>query len=262
MREHTPREKALFETRVGSFRRWAQRIEASPAVQLLWRRSHVDDQAALTLKRQDALYRAVLVEPDGDVPHHILDNTVWGYFRNDMAIGPGLFYDMADNTWKTAYSPMLPGDWRRATVNALTGVVEPETVSHPTVPGTYRAVSDKAVQAFLGAAIGGRYVPLSEIPDPYGVLRFPDFEIEVTNGTRTRSNTDLVPITIGGKPPLTYALVEDPAGANVAVVGDNFIVVAQNTQVGAHIAKVRVTDSLGATAEATVTITAIENRNP
>ena len=261
MRDHTPREQALFEEHMAVLRRWAERVEGSPATQQLWRRAHADTRAALAMKRQDAFYRAFLVEPDGDVPHHLTDDTVWGYFRNDMRVPPSVFYDKATDEWETALTPRLPGDWYRATVDPLTGAVEPEIVRHPTVPGSYNMVSDKAVQAFLGAS-GGRAVPLDEIPDPYGVLRFPDFSVEVTVGSRTRSNTELVPITLGGKPPLTYTLEADPDGAAVLLAGNSFIVVASTTQEGVHTARIGVADSLGAKAEAIVTITGVAAPNP
>lgn len=257
MREHTPREQALFDIRVGVVRRWMQRMEDSPAVQRIWSRVSTDTRAKTTLTRQTLFYGAVLVEPSGEVPHHILDDTVWGYFRDEMRVSPGLFYDKYISDWESIYSGVLPTDWRRAILNDA-GNVAPSLVSDTEVPGDYRNVSEKTIMEFMGGS-GGRHIPLDEIPNPYPPLSFPDFDMEIRRNSHTRQNLELQ--SIGGKPPLTYTLITNPTEAPLILNGDNIILNGPTAQqAGVFTGKIRVTDSLGATADAIITITVTANR--
>ena len=254
MREHTAREKALFDVRMAVVRRWSERTEGSEETRMLFGRAHIDTKARLALRRQDLFYRAVLVEPTGEVPHHILDDTVWGYFRDEMRISPALFYAKASDQWQGLIGTTSPTDWRRAVYNAETEEIEPSLVSDTDVPGDYDNMPAETVMAFLNAH-GGKVVPLDEIPDPYPPLAFADFTINVPSRDG-RITTDLEPV--GGKPPLAYALTEDPSGVPLILAQDRLIVIANTAQPGTHTAKVRVTDALGATAEATATIIVAE----
>ena len=221
MREHTPREKALFETRLAAVRAWSQRIETSPVVQQLWLRSHLDARALLALRRQDALYRAVLVEPTGDVPHHIIGDAVWNHFLNDMRVTPTYFYRFATDQWETLFGELMPSDYRKAVIGPA-GIVEPEIVRDPEIPGAYRTLDNSKVMEFLGAS-GCRAIPMAEIRNPYPVLDFPDFDREIRSGARTRLNIDLEDLVIGGKPPLTFTLETNPPGVNMAIVNDELL---------------------------------------
>ena len=252
MRALTDREQALYDVRVGVVAAWAERTESKIHVQRLFGRAPIDDRAKLALKRQDLFYRAVLVEPPGQRVHQLLNDTVWGYFRNEMRIGPALFYEKATSQWETLYSGVLPTDWRRAVENPTTKAIQPEIVSDTLVPGDYRSLDAKVVMEFLEAS-GGRVMPLSTIPDLYPQLNFRDFSMEMRAGQNTRQTIELEPI--GGKPPLTYELVTNPDGANLRLAGDRLILIGTGSTAGTYQAVVRATDSLSATDTATVNIT-------
>ena len=182
MREHTAREQALFDVRMGVVRRWAERTEGAEETQRLFARAHIDTRARLALRRQDLFYRAVLVEPSGDVPHHILDNVVWGYFRDEMRISPALFYALATEQWEGLIGTTSPTDWRRAVYNSTTGKIDPSLVSDTEVPGDYDNMPAKTIMEFLNAS-GGRVVPLDEIPDPYPPLSMDDVALTARVGS-------------------------------------------------------------------------------
>lgn len=250
MRTLTAREQALYAERLAAVRQWANRMEGAPNTLRLFSRARVDAMAATTRTRQDLVYRAVLVEPVGNVAHHLLTPTVWGYIRDEMRIAPTVFYARATSQWATIYAGGLPADYRRATV-AANGAIEPTLVRDTEIPGGYRNVSDSKVMEFLNAS-GGRIIPLDEIPDPYPPLSFDDFTVTVPDGEAAFIHK-FAPV--GGKPPLVYTAVTPPTTVVARVAGNRFIVARGTTPVGTYAGgTVKVTDSLGASATATVTV--------
>lgn len=251
MRTLTAREQALRDVRYDAIRAWANDVESWPDTQRLFARIPVDAGAKIARTRQDLIYGAAIVEPSGEKAHHLLNDAVWGYFRNEMRIPPTVFYAKRTSQWAGLYAGTLPTDYRRAIV-AADGTIEPELVSDTEIPGDYRNVSDKAIAEFLNAS-GGMVASLADIPDPYPPLRFDDFAITFATGTRP-SPTEMVPI--GGKPPLAFEVVEEPANLDAAIVGvDRLAFQRSSAAVGEHTVVVRVTDALGATADATATVT-------
>lgn len=249
MRTHTPAEKALYDVRVADVRAWAMRVERAIDTRMLFARAHMDRMAMVTRIRQDLIYKVVLVEPTGEVPHHILNDTVWGHLREERRFAPTVFYEKATSQWSTLYGDTLPTDWRRA-VLAANGRIEPSLVSDTLVPGGYRNIADAKVLEFLSVS-GGRVIPLDEFYDPYPPLTLGDIPLTGQIGSVIRYTL----AAVGGKPPLVYSKVGEIGDLTTRLNGNDLIVSTSGKTAGDYVGKVRVTDSLGATAEATLTVT-------
>ena len=149
-------------------------------------------------------------------------------------------------------SPGYRNGWKRPAISAQ-GVLSLETVIDSEVSEQYFNVPGSTVAAFLDCS-GGAIIPADVIPDPYPPLTFADFSVAVVAGQMPRVRVDLE--SIGGRPPLTYSLEDAAAALRMLVAGTEMVVITPaDAAVGEHTARVRVTDSLGATADATATIT-------
>ena len=257
MRALTLHEQLLFDERMAVLGSWADRQESKVTTQRIWSRAAVDDDAKSTLRYFQLLYRAILIEPRVDkLPHHLVTDTDWGYFRESMRLSPAAVYDKLGTELTTLYSRtgLWRSSWYRPVIAADGTIVMTQTQDED-VPGHYRTLTDRQVLDFLQAS-GGRIIPLATIPDPYPTLTFEDIELMAEIGTSHR--LDL--FTLGGRTPYVVSVEESPGDITIQIISDVLVVsaTAGSLSAGTYVGKIQVTDDRGSIADATLTITLTE----
>lgn len=254
MRTLTANEQALYDVRLGVLRDWAREIERDPQTIRLHKLALLDERAEMVLRYVADTYKAFLVEPTGDVPHHALNNTTWGFFRTAMRFTPAVLYDKIGGDLVTHYddtlaNPQYREGWHYPSI-ATGGAVSLVRATNTEVPEQYFNLGDDKVAVFLDAA-GGNVIRENAIPDPYPTLVFDDITLGQLAGSVIRHSLE----AIGGKPSLTYTLVSAVGSLTTTIAGSTLIIVTAGATPGDYAGKIKVTDALGASVEATVTLT-------